>query len=251
MLRSRVIPALLIDGGDLVKSINFANDIYVGDPMNSVRIFNEKVVDELTILDISATSDKRDIDMSLLTDIAKVARMPLCYGGGIHHPSQAVALVKAGFEKISISSAALNNPSLLEEIAPLIGAQSVVLCLDVAEDPLSEGSYSIYTHRATRKSNLNLDAALKLANKAKVGELIINSIDRDGTMTGYDLSLAQKVMENTKCPVTFLGGAGSLSDINDLIATTGTIGAAAGSMFVFKGVNKAVLLSYEKPRRDE
>jgi len=248
MLRSRVIPSLLIDDGDLVKSTNFSNDIYIGDPMNAVRIFNEKSVDELSIFDISATVSERELDMTLLVDIAKAARMPLCYGGGLYDAEQAVDLVKAGFEKISISSAAIKNPNILEEMAGRIGAQSVVLCLDISEDSESKDGYSVYTHRASQKTNLDLGSALKLASDASVGELIINSIDKDGTMLGYDLSLANQVMANTKCPVTFLGGAGNSSHIVDLIEITGTVGAAAGSMFVFKGINKAVLISYEKPQ---
>jgi imidazole glycerol-phosphate synthase subunit HisF len=247
MLRTRVIPSLLIDNGDLVKSKNFTNDIYIGDPMNAVRIFNEKSVDELAIFDISATPSKRELDMPLLVDIAKAARMPLCYGGGLYDAEQAADLVKAGFEKISVSSAAINNPNILDEMARRVGAQSVVLCLDVSKDQKSKDGYSIYTHRGTRKANLDLSSALNLASDASIGEVIINSIDRDGTMLGYDLDLAKKVMANTRCPVTFLGGAGNLSHIIDLIETTGTVGAAAGSMFVFKGINKAVLISYEKP----
>jgi len=248
MLRSRVIPSLLIDDGDLVKSKNFANDIYVGDPMNAVRIFNEKSVDELAIFDISATVSKRELDMALLVDIAKAARMPLCYGGGLYDADQAVDLVKAGFEKISVSSAAINNPNILDEMARRVGAQSVVLCLDVSKDQDSKDGYSIYTHRASRKTNLDLGSALNLARDASIGEIVINSIDRDGTMLGYDLDLAKQVMANTNSPVTFLGGAGDSNDIVDLVAATGTVGAAAGSMFIFKGINKAVLISYAKPK---
>lgn len=247
MLRSRVIPSLLIDDGDLVKSENFANDVYIGDPMNAVRIFNEKSVDELAIFDISATVSRRELDMPLLVDIAKAARMPLCYGGGLYEAEQAVDLVKAGFEKISVSSAAINNPNILDEMARRVGAQSVVLCLDVSKDQDSKDGYSIYTHRASRKTNLDLGAALNLARDASIGEVVINSIDRDGTMLGYDLDLAKQVMASTNSPVTFLGGAGGTNDIVDLVAAVGTVGAAAGSMFIFKGINKAVLISYAKP----
>ena len=247
MLRSRIIPSLLIDNGDLIKSKKFSNDRYIGDPMNAVRIFNEKMVDELMIFDVTATLSNREPDMPLLIDIAKAARMPLCYGGGIHDVEQTVELVKAGFEKISVSSSAIKNPTILEEMARLIGAQSVVLSLDVSRDSYSEDGYGIFTHRASVNANLSLSSALKLANEAGVGELVINSIDRDGTMLGYDLELAQKVVSCSNCPVTFLGGAGELMHIIELLKTVGTVGAAAGSMFVFKGINNAVLLSYERP----
>ena len=246
MLRSRIIPSLLIDDGDLVKSKNFTDDLYVGDPMNAVRIFNEKAVDELAIFDVSATVNKRDIDMSLLVDIAKTARMPLCYGGGLDDADQAVDLVKAGFEKISVSSAAVSRPALLDEMASRVGAQSVVLCLDVSRD--KNDLYWVYTHRGSIKTSLDLNAALSLSRDCNIGEIVINSIDRDGTLLGYDLDLARQVISNTTCPVTFLGGAGNVSHISDLVAVTGTVGAAAGSMFVFKGVNKAVLLSYARPQ---
>lgn len=247
MLRSRIIPSLLMDDGELVKTSCFKDEIYVGDPMNAVRIFNEKSVDELAIFDISATTDNKPLDMELLKDIAKVARMPLCYGGGINSVEQAVDLVKSGFEKISISSAALINPGILSEIGKAIGSQSVVLCLDVLKEKTSSFEYSIYTHRGKIKADLDLREALKITETHKVGEIIINSINEDGMMNGYDLSLARLVKDQTKCPITFLGGAGDTQDIADLIKEVGIVGAAAGSMFVFKGVNKAVLLSYNKP----
>lgn len=247
MLRSRIIPSLLMDDGELVKTSCFKDEIYVGDPMNAVRIFNEKSVDELAIFDISATTHNKPLDMELLKDIAKVARMPLCYGGGINSVEQAVDLVKSGFEKISISSAALNNPKILSEIGEAIGSQSVVLCLDVLKEESLIPEYSIYTHRGKIKSDLNLEAALMMGKTHKVGEIIINSINEDGMMNGYDLLLASLVRDQTKCPITFLGGAGNTNDMSDLIKEVGIVGAAAGSMFVFKGINKAVLLSYNKP----
>ncbi|MDA9112778.1 HisA/HisF-related TIM barrel protein [Gammaproteobacteria bacterium] len=247
MLRSRIIPSLLMDDGELVKTSRFKDEIYIGDPMNAVRIFNEKSVDELAIFDISATAGNKPIDMELLKDIAKVARMPLCYGGGINSVEQAVELVKSGFEKISISSAALTNPEILSEIGIAIGSQSVVLCLDVLKEKTLSSEYSIYTHRGKIKTDLDLRDALKITETHKVGEIIINSIDEDGMMNGYDLSLARLVKDQTKCPITFLGGAGDTQDIINLINEVGLVGAAAGSMFVFKGINKAVLLSYNKP----
>lgn len=247
MLRPRVIPSLLMDDGELIKTSCFSNELYVGDPMNAVRIFNEKSVDELVIFDISSTYKNLPIDMDLLKDIAKVARMPLCYGGGINSVSQAVELVKAGFEKISISSFAIKNPDILKDIGNAIGSQSVVLCLDVFENKSFKSGYTIHTHRGKLETGLDLEDGLEIAQRYHIGELIINSIDQDGIMQGYDLKLANFVKDKVDCPITFVGGAGSIEDINQLIKEVGIVGAAAGSLFVFKGVNKAVLISYNKP----
>ncbi len=247
MLRSRIIPSLLVDDGDLIKSENFSNDKYIGDPINAVKIFNEKSVDELAIFDVGVTLNNSDIDMSLLFDIAKAAKMPLCYGGGVHESAQATELVKSGFEKVSVSSGAIYNPNLLDDMARCIGAQSVVLCLDIARNNSLPCKYSVFTHRGTKNAELDLLSALEMAAQARIGELIINSIDRDGTMAGYDLELVKSVLPNISCPVTFVGGAGTVAHMNQLISVAGTVGAAAGSMFVYKGINRAVLLSYAKP----
>ncbi len=250
LLRSRVIPCLLLQNKGLVKTVNFSNPHYVGDPLNAVKIFNEKEVDELIFLDIDATSNGTEPNFSLIKRIANECRMPLCYGGGIRTVHDAKKIIKLGAEKISISSAALENPSLINEIASVIGRQSIVIVLDVKKSIF--GKYEVYTHNGQKKFKKSLDDILKELNHIGIGELVINSIDKDGKMGGYDNFLMEKVRNSVSCPITALGGAGSHEDILDIIERFKIIGAAAGSIFVFKGVYKAVLISYiDKAFRDK
>ena len=242
MLRSRVIPCLLIQNKGLVKTVNFTRPKYVGDPINAVKIFNEKEVDELIILDIDATRTGREPAYGTVEKLANECRMPLCYGGGIKTVDQAKKIIKLGVEKVAISSAILEDFGLIDEISSVIGKQSVVLVLDVKKNLW--GKYEIFTHNATKKAKISLKESLNAVNKLGIGELCINSIDRDGTMKGYDLSLAELVRNNTTCPLTMLGGASSHHDVVSLVEKFKVIGAAAGSIFVFKGSYKAVLISY-------
>lgn len=242
MLRPRIIPCLLIRNKGLVKTVQFLPYKYVGDPINAVKIFNEKESDELIIFDIDATKNDSKPDFSLIQKIAAECRMPLCYGGGIKTVEQAKKIIGLGVEKIAISSAAISNPNLITEIANEIGSQSVVVVLDVKRSLL--GKYEVYTHNGMQKAGYSLIEAAQQAEKFGAGELVINSIDLDGKMTGYDLKLAYMVREAVDVPTTFLGGAGSLEDITSLIQICGVVGAAAGSLFVFKGVYKAVLINY-------
>jgi imidazole glycerol-phosphate synthase subunit HisF len=246
MLRSRIIPSLLLHGGDLVKTVGFDNEVYVGDPINAVRIFNEKKVDELAIFDIGVTPEATAIDFDLLQDIASQAKMPLAYGGGVRSAEDARKLVKMGFEKVSVSSAAMKRPMLLKEIALAIGSQSVAFCLDVRRSKQA-GKYDVFQARGRVKVDADLAALCKTAEECGVGEIILNSIDRDGTMSGYDIDLAKRVRANVRCPMTVLGGAGSVEHMALLEQAVGVVGAAAGSMFVFKGKNRAVLISYSRP----
>jgi cyclase len=243
MLRPRIIPCLLVHKGGLVKTVGFKAPKYVGDPINAVKIFNEKKVDELTVLDIDATANKAEPDYRMIANLAAECRMPLCYGGGIKTAEQAKQIIGLGVEKVAISSAAVDNPDLISRIADEIGRQSVVVVLDVKKRMLG-GDYDVFTQNAQRNTKRSVSDLALLAEKHGAGELVINSIDRDGQMKGYDLALAQKVRQLVNIPITILGGAGALTDLESLIRTCGVIGASAGSLFVFKGVYKAVLINY-------
>ena len=233
---------MLIHNKGLVKTVKFSSPKYVGDPINAVKIFNEKEVDELIVLDIDATRKGVEPAYDVIEKLANECRMPLCYGGGIKTVDQAKEIIKLGVEKVAISSAVLDKPELIEELSEVIGRQSVVLVLDVKKSFL--GRYEVFTHNSTKKVKMSLKEALKMVNQLGVGELCINSIDRDGTMQGYDLSLAEFVRNNTVCPLTILGGAATHEDVVGLANKFKIIGAAAGSVFVFKGAYKAVLISY-------
>lgn len=242
MLRPRIIPCLLVHKGGLVKTVRFKDPKYVGDPINAVKIFNEKEADELMVLDIDATANGVEPNFRLIAQFAAECRMPLCYGGGVKTVEQAKRIIGLGVEKVAISSAAIENPALISAIASEIGAQSVVVVIDVKKGML--GGYEVCTHNGRRGTGRNpVDVARDAAERG-AGEIIVNSIDNDGQMKGYDLALASKVRAATRRPMSVLGGAGSLDDIRRLIETCGTVGAAAGSLFVFKGAYRAVLISY-------
>jgi cyclase len=246
MLRSRIIPCLLLHKRGLIKTRQFKAPKYVGDPLNAIKIFNEKAVDELMFIDIDATVDSRDPYMPLLRNLAIESRMPLCYGGGVTTATQASHIITTGFEKVSVSSAALARPTLIKEMSEAIGAQSVVVTLDVKANRLFPG-YTIYTHNGQQKHKKPLLECCQEAVSLGAGEIVINAIDRDGTMEGYDLALAKQIRNTVDTPITMLGGAGSTDDMQTLIHTVGTVGAAAGSFFVFKGPYRAVLISYARP----
>lgn len=248
MLRSRIIPCLLMHDGGLVKTRQFKNAKYVGDPLNAVKIFNEKEVDELMFVDIDATAHGRAPDISLLKGLAVESRMPLCYGGGITSARQALQIIASGFEKVSISAAALTRPALIREMAETVGSQSVVVTLDVRKNKLFPG-YTIYTRNGLDKQKVNLIEFCQEAVELSAGEIVINAIDRDGEMDGYDLELAKQVRETVTSPLSILGGAGNAGHMQKLIDTVGVVGAAAGSMFVFKGPYRAVLINYARPSR--
>jgi len=232
----------------LVKTVNFGNAKYVGDPINAVRIFNEKEVDELIVLDIDASVQGREPDYRLIKDLAAECRMPLCYGGGVKSVQQVEKIVSLGVEKVAISSAAIVNPGFVREAATVVGSQSVVVVLDVKRN-LREGNYEVRIHNGQKATSHAVSELVRVFENAGAGEIVINSIDRDGTMRGYDLELVKIVRELVSIPITVLGGAGSLRDIAELIGHFGIIGAAAGSLFVFKGTYRAVLINY--PSRTE
>lgn len=248
MLRSRIIPCLLLHNNGLVKTCQFKDPKYVGDPLNAVKIFNEKEADELMFVDIDATVEGREPRMSLLRSLAVESRMPLCYGGGVTTAEQAARIVATGFEKVSVSAAALARPALIKEMAEAIGAQSVVVTIDVKSNRLFSG-HTIYTHNGKQKHKQSLFDFCQQATSLGAGEIVINSIDRDGQMEGYDLDLARQIRGLIDTPMTMLGGAGSTDHMQSLIDTVGVVGAAAGSMFVFKGPYKAVLINYSRPAK--
>jgi len=242
MLRSRVIPCLLVHNKGLVKTVKFKDSKYVGDPINAVKIFNEKEVDELIVLDIDATVNGYEPNYKMIEHLANESRMPLCYGGGVKTPEQAQKIIKLGVEKVALSSEVLSNPKILVDIANIIGRQSVVVVLDIKKTLF--GSYEIYSHNGKKKVKKNLFEFIAELETIGIGELVINSIDNDGVMKGYDLALIKKVREHVSVPLTVLGGAGNADDILELINEYKIIGASAGSLFVFKGVYKAVLINY-------
>jgi cyclase len=250
MLRPRIIPCLLVKNGGLVKTVQFGKSKYVGDPLNAVRIFNEKVVDELMVVDIDATVHSLEPDYDLIKNLASECRMPLCYGGGIKTVEQIEKLVSLGVEKVAISSAAVPEPKLLTDAAKRVGSQSVVAVMDVKKKRFGK-QYEVYTHNGNKATGLD---PVELAGKVEsfgAGEVVINSIDQDGVMKGYDFHLVEMVRNATKLPITVLGGAGSINDIACLIRTFGILGAAAGSLFVFKGKYRAVLINYPDPLEKE
>jgi cyclase len=248
MLRPRIIPCLLIHKGGLVKTQKFNDPKYVGDPINAVRIFNEKEADELMVFDIDATVNAVAPDFALIAKLAAECRMPLCYGGGVTTAEQGVRIVDMGVEKVAISSAAIANPSLLTEMAAAVGRQSVVAVLDLRKRlGLFAKGYELCSHNGKRTYNIAPIIFAGQLQDAGAGEIVINCVDRDGLMQGYDLELATQFKQALKVPVTFLGGAGTLDHMSELISNLGVVGAAAGSLFVFKGKYRAVLINYPTP----
>jgi len=248
MLHPRIIPCLLVKNKGLVKTVNFKNPKYVGDPINAVKIFNEKEVDELIVLDIDATLEQRGPDFNMIRNLAEECRMPFCYGGGVTTCDQIQRIVQLGVEKVAISSAAIENLNLVAEAAECIGSQSVVVVLDVKRS-FRGGEYEVWTHNARKTTGKSPSELAIQMERLGAGEIVINSIDNDGTMKGYDLALIETIRKSISLPLTVLGGAGSLHDIGLLIKQYGVIGIAAGSLFVFKGVYRAVLINY--PNRAE
>ncbi|MES2239780.1 MAG: AglZ/HisF2 family acetamidino modification protein [Bacteroidota bacterium] len=243
MLRSRITPCLLVHKKGLVKTTNFKDSKYVGDPINAVKIFNEKEVDELIVLDIDATVEGRGPDFELIQNLAIECRMPFCYGGGVTTVEQAKKIISLGAEKVALSSAAINNPKIIKEIGEAVGIQSVVVVLDVKKKKIF-GGYEIVTHNGKKVSSNKLLDFVKEINAIGIGELVINSVDNDGKMEGFDFKLFDLVRNEIDMPMTILGGAGKFDDLKEAIKRYKTIGVSAGSLFVFKGKYRAVLISY-------
>jgi cyclase len=243
MLYPRIIPCLLVHKKGLVKTTKFKDPKYVGDPINAVKIFNEKEVDELIVVDIDATREGKEPDYKMIENLAAECRMPFCYGGGIKTVEQAQKIFSLGVEKIAVSSVAIENPSLIAAMAERVGNQSVVVVLDVKKKTFGS-KYELYTHNGTKATGIDPIAFATAMQKTGAGEIVINSIDQDGAMKGYDMNLINKIRDVISIPLTVLGGAGSMDDIGNMIQEQGIIGVAAGSLFVFKGKYRAVLINY-------
>lgn len=246
MIRPRVIPALLLKGQGLVKTVKFKEPKYLGDPINIVRIFNDKEVDELVLLDITATPESRGPQFDLLRNIASEAFIPLAYGGGICSMDDVRKLLSIGIEKLIMNTSAVETPSLVREVADHAGSQAAVVSMDVKKNFL--GKYEVFTHCGQKKTGLDPVKHAVEMERMGVGEIIINSIDRDGTMQGYDVELVRRVADAVRVPVVACGGAGNLSHVSEVIKQGHASAAAAGSIFVFQGPLRGVLISYPTPK---
>jgi len=245
MLRPRIIPCLLVHKGGLVKTQQFANPKYVGDPINAVRIFNEKEADELIVLDIDATTQSKGPNFALIEKLAAECRMPLCYGGGVKSPEQVAKIIDLGVEKVAVSSIAVQQPEIISKMSEAVGRQSIVVVIDYRKKRgIFAKGLEVCTINSTVIHNFDpIDLALTM-QEAGAGEIVFNSIDNDGMMVGYDLNLAERARQGLSIPFTMLGGAGKLEHMTHLFSKVGVVGAAAGSLFVFKGQFRAVLISY-------
>lgn len=241
MKRIRVIPVLLFKSGGLVKTVQFSREKYVGDPINAVRIFNEKEVDELVLLDITASEKGRPPDPRFVEDLAGECFMPFCYGGGVSDLEQIQKLLRVGAEKVSLNTAAVRTPELVEKASRRFGSQSVVVSIDVKKHLL--GRYSVHIQRGKQDTGIDpVEFAKEMARRG-AGELLLNSIDRDGTYQGYDIDLIRKVSHAVTIPVVACGGARNVDDFV-MAVRAGASAVAAGSMFVFHGVHRAVLINF-------
>ncbi len=246
MLRPRIIPCLLVHKGGLVKTTRFAESKYVGDPLNAVRIFNEKQVDELIVADIDATVLGREPDYTMIANLASECRMPLCYAGGVKTVEQIDRIIALGVEKVALGYAAVQTPSLITDAAHRVGRQSIVVVMDVKKSGLLRRN-EVFTHNGKRATGLNPAEFARRVEELGAGEILVNSIDQDGAMKGYDYALIDQVRDAVSLPISALGGAGTMGDLRDLVQRYGVIGAGAGSLFVFKGKYRAVLIQYPNP----
>lgn len=246
MRRTRVIPILLLQGKSLVKTSKFQDPSYVGDPINTVKIFNDKEVDEIIVLDITATEEGRSPDLAFLGDFASECFMPLCYGGGIRHIQDIEAIFKVGAEKVSINTSAIENPNLIQEAIRIFGSQSIIVSIDVKKYPMQ--SYRVVrTSGKIRKTEFQPVEFARKMEELGAGEILINSVDRDGTASGYDLDLIHGVADAVSVPVIACGGAGSVDDFI-LAAEAGASAVSGGRIFVYYGKRKAVLINYPDPK---
>ena len=242
MLLPRVIPCLLLDRGGLVKTVRFKAPAYVGDPTNAIKIFNDKRVDELILLDIGASRSRREPAYALIEEIAGVCFMPLCYGGGVSSVAQAKKIVGLGVEKIALNHAVIRRPALVAEMAAELGSQSVVVCVDVKKT--WRGNYRVYDSGTGENTDLDPISHVERLVRAGAGEVLVNSVDRDGTQQGYDHDLVRMFTAKLDVPVIACGGAWTLSHLREVVKSSGASAAAAGSMFVFQGPHRGVLINY-------
>jgi cyclase len=241
MLKTRVIPSLLIQNSGLVKTVQFKNAKYVGDPINAIKIFNEKEVDELAVLDISATK-RGAIDYELLSRINKEAFMPLSYGGGIRTPEDVQRILSLGYEKVVLNTGILDDPDLIGRIAAQCGSQSIMACVDAKKDLFG---YHVYDYRKMKATKTSVADWCKECQDRGAGEILLHNVDREGTYQGYDANLLQQISERVSVPLIALGGAGKIGDLK-IAVDSGASAVAAGSIFVFYGPHRAVLITYPK-----
>lgn len=248
MRRIRVIPVLLIHNGGLVKSVRFKQYTYVGDPINAVKIFNEKEVDEIIILDIDATKNQKAPDFDKIKEIASEAFIPLAYGGGIKTIDEIRQLFYLGVEKIILNNQAYRRPSLITEAASIVGSQSVVASVDIKKN--WTGRYKVFVNSGTQSTGMDPIEYIKTLVDAGAGEIFINNIDRDGTFSGYDIGVISNICKSVEVPVIVCGGASGMDDFNAAVQA-GASAVAAGSLFVFQRPHRAVLISYPTARELE
>ncbi len=244
MLQTRVIPVLLLQNKGLVKTVKFKNPKYVGDPLNAIKIFNEKEVDELIFLDIDASKKGCEPDYELIKDFASECFMPVCYGGGITHIDQIKKIFTLGIEKVSLNHTALNNNELIRKAVDIYGSQSIVITVDIKKSLM--GKYQIYDHVKKKSLKTPFLEYIKHIEDLGAGELLVNNVDLDGTQKGYDIDLLKQVVNYVKIPVIACGGAGKLEDFNTAKKEANVSAVAAGSFFVFQGKHRAVLITYPK-----
>lgn len=242
MLKCRIIPSLLLRGQGLVKTVRFKDPVYVGDPVNAVKIFNDRGADELALLDITATPEGRGPDFDAIGAIASEAFMPMGYGGGIRSIADIRTLFRLGFEKAIINSAAFTSPDLVAQAARTFGNQSIVVSIDAKKNWF--GTYEVYSCGGRKKMHEDPVTCARRMEALGAGEILLNAIDRDGTRQGGNIELIRSVTGSVSIPVIACGGMGSLADVADAVHQGGASGVAAGSLFVFYGRHKAVLINY-------
>ncbi len=243
MIQARVIPCLLLHGNGIVKTKKFKEAVYIGDPVNAVRIFSDKEADEIVILDIDASREGREPNYELIAEMAGEAFMPVAYGGGVRSLEQIRRLIRSGVEKVVINTLATESTDTIRAAVDVFGSQAIVGAVDVRTELL--GGYAVVAKSATVTTKLNLKQHLQSLLQAGVGELFVNNVDRDGCMTGYDMALVRSVTQ-ASVPVVVCGGAGTLAHLREAVIDGGASAVAAGSMFVFHGKHKAVLINYPK-----
>lgn len=241
MLKARVIPCLLLKGNTLVKTVRFKKYDYIGDPLNTCRIFNELEVDEMTILDISASKEHRGPNYKVLESLVSECFMPLSYGGGITRLEEAHRLFYTGFEKVVLNSITFQRPQLITEIANIYGNQSIIASIDIKKDMF--GKYCVYSLSGTKKEKVNLVDWVKSAEGSGAGEILLTNIDREGTWAGFDLDIISKISSIVEIPIIIHGGAGSVEDINNAIKA-GASAVGVGSIVVFQKKNQGVLINF-------
>lgn len=241
MFLKRIIPVLLLDDEGLVKTINFNKKTYLGDPVNTIKIFNEKEVDEIIVFDINCSRFKKNINFKFLYELAGECFVPLCYGGGINNIDSIARIINIGFERVSLNTSAILNPELVRDSAIKYGSSTIIVSIDYKKDFWAK--HCVYSHCGRNKTSYHPVDWAKMMESSGAGEILLQSIDRDGTFSGFDFDMLSIILESVSIPVTICGGAKNIDDINKAFKA-GVSGAAAGSLFVFKGDLRAKLISY-------